>query len=777
MMKHGTKVIPSRDGSKPARSKMQRYIGIAAAVSIGAAVSVALFATVISWKWSKAQGEFQRISRDRVALIKRVVDDNLAVVQSLGPFFSRAVALREGNMRTLRDEFHTFASPMLMQHPDLQAFKWVPRVTRDARSDFERQARNIGLHEFQILEKSAQGEMVSAHQRDEYFPVLLAEPMEGNQIPVGFDVASNPRRLKALLRSRDTGHTVTTGRIVLVEETGTEFGILVCQPVYRPGDPTDTVEQRRQNLIGFALGILRVGPLVDDAISLMTPQGIDVRIIDVSADEDKQFLYAYSAETRRSYSRDKSASMLSPMRYQESFVVGGRTWEIVCTPTRGFLAAHKAWEPWVALLVGYLLTGTIVLYISGAMRHAALAQSLVKQVSAAHHDLGEEITQRKRAQRQLARANHDLGHINSSLEHRITERTADILDSNKHLRQAQADLVQTERMTVLSRLVAGAGHEINTPTIAILNVSANALEHMEQLMALQMQVCELPAETRDWLADTLVNIFATPAVSSHAADHACRDDIEKRLRDAEAPTPDRLAAAIVDCGLADEPLEPALVSRLSDQTVLSMLEHAAAMRTSISVSTSGAKKIARIVAAMQAYSRPDGEMVNTDINESLADAMVLSQHETKHIADVETDFAADLPPVECGPELSQVWSNILNNACDAIQESSPAVKGRISLRTLVRGDDVIVQIANDGPPIPSGNLTKIYEPFFTTKPVGKGTGLGLSICASILKRHKAAMVARNEAGRVVFEVTLPVSHPAADTDQADQSAHRKIRRI
>jgi C4-dicarboxylate-specific signal transduction histidine kinase len=229
------------------------------------------------------------------------------------------------------------------------------------------------------------------------------------------------------------------------------------------------------------------------------------------------------------------------------------------------------------------------------------------------------------------------------------------------------------------------------------------------------------------------------------------------LSAAGAEQPRRLAAVLVRCGLEGLEEQPDLAGQLGQEPVLSLLEHLGTLNASSEITLLSAGKIARIVRAMRYYAHAGQDaLVETDLNESVDNTLVILQNRLKQIADVQTDFDASLPRVRCGPDISHVWTNVLNNACDAIEEHrQDGGLGRIEVSTRPQGDHVAVRIANDGGPIPADVLGRIFDPFFTTKPVGKGTGLGLSICAGILRRCGGSITARNEKPWVVFEVLLP----------------------
>ena len=137
--------------------------------------------------------------------------------------------------------------------------------------------------------------MVRAGPRKEYFPVYYVEPYKGNEIALGFDLASNPIRLKALNLSRDTGELVATARITLVQETSDQFGFMAFKPVYRKGAPINSVEDRRENLQGFALGVFQIGDILKRALMDLEPCGIHVQLSDISAPRGERFLGFYSS--------------------------------------------------------------------------------------------------------------------------------------------------------------------------------------------------------------------------------------------------------------------------------------------------------------------------------------------------------------------------------------------------------------------------------------------------------------------------------------------------
>lgn len=153
-----------------------------------------------------------------------------------------------------REEFRAFTAPALDRHPAVQALEWIPRVQAADRTAYENAVQGMGFPEFRFTERGPGGELIPVSQRKEYFPVYFLEPLTPNRRAFGFDRGSDPIRLAAMRRVRDTNSHGGIGRLIPVQDNTREFGFLVFQPVYKNGSDLTSVEARRANLRGFALG-------------------------------------------------------------------------------------------------------------------------------------------------------------------------------------------------------------------------------------------------------------------------------------------------------------------------------------------------------------------------------------------------------------------------------------------------------------------------------------------------------------------------------------------
>ena len=177
----------------------------------------------------------------------------------------------------------------------------------------------------------------------------------------------------------------------------------------------------------------------------------------------------------------------------------------------------------------------------------------------------------------------------------------------------------------------------------------------------------------------------------------------------------------------------------------------------------GARQISEIVNALKSYVYLDqGPVQEVDIHEGLENTLIILRHKLKPGITVRREFAFDLPRIPAfGSELNQVWTNLVDNAADALEG-----KGEIVLRTQKKDGRVIVEVEDNGPGIPPDAKPRIFTLFFTTKPLGKGTGQGLNISYAIVRRHGGTIEFTSRPGRTVFSVKLPLSSLATRQAQS-----------
>ncbi len=345
------------------RGVLARYVAASVFVLVlGSALSTAAFFAIQNKERAAAQQAFDDAAQNQVAAIRRRIEESADTVRALGALFASSESVT-------REQFRAFTATELSFSPGIQALEWIPHVSSAMRGDFENAARK-SFPSFQITERGASGQMVSARARDEYFPVYYVEPYGGNESALGFDLASNPARLAALRKARDTGTMVASEPVTLVQEKGRQRGFLLFLPVYRDGTRLDSVAERRRNLAGFALGVFRIGDLVNAAISPLPSSDINGRLYDDAAPSAERLLDRWVGGTAAGSIRSRETEEKVGFKVLATFEVGGRRWSLAFTPVEGHYTDATLSRAWSVLVAGLLLTALLTGYLLALRRGA-----------------------------------------------------------------------------------------------------------------------------------------------------------------------------------------------------------------------------------------------------------------------------------------------------------------------------------------------------------------------------------------------------------------------
>jgi two-component system NtrC family sensor kinase len=294
----------------------------------------------------------------------------------------------------------------------------------------------------------------------------------------------------------------------------------------------------------------------------------------------------------------------------------------------------------------------------------------------------------------------------------LAQRGQELEQTLSQLQQAQVQLIEAEKMSALGTLVAGIAHEINNPVSFVhgnVNYTQSYVRELLRIIAAYQDAYPIPTPSIQALLEEVDLEFL-------------QEDVTKVLQSMQM----------------------------------------------------GTQRISEIVRSLRTFSRLDeADFKDADLHEGLESTLMILQHRLKACGDLpEIEIIRDfepLPLVECYPgKLNQVFMNLLANAIDAVQEryrqaEEPKPAPQITLKTRQIGDSVAIHVMDNGMGIAEGDRSRLFNPFFTTKPVGKGVGLGLSISYQIVTdQHQGQLLCRsklNEGTEFIVQIPRRQSKP------------------
>lgn len=317
---------------------------------------------------------------------------------------------------------------------------------------------------------------------------------------------------------------------------------------------------------------------------------------------------------------------------------------------------------------------------------------------------------------------------------------------------------QREKLMALGKLSAGLAHELNNPASAVRNAAVSLQQAVKALRTagLHLDKRELSADDRIFLARIECDWSREhPPAALDSLDRSDREEeIGAWLETRRIEGARQLAPDLVDAGCDIGTLRR-LAERFDGETLADVVTR---LTVSFQVNSlaeqieSGTSRISDLVRAIKQYSYvdqlPDQEI---DVHEGLENTLIMLHYRLKHGITVVRDYDRSIPPICArGGELNQVWTNIIDNAIDAMNG-----RGELLVRTAAEFGRVLVEFRDNGPGIPAEIRDRIFEPFFTTKPVGEGTGLGLDTVYRIVMNHHGEVRVESEPGRTSFQIRLP----------------------
>ena len=727
---------------------------------------LSLFTTIAVWRHSK---QLQRaksavrwereLDRTESAIVNQI-STHKGILYNLQAWFV-------ANPEVTRNDWDRYANALAAEkrYPNFHTMGFAAYIDRQRLAAFEASVRADGVSDYRVNLSEEAGD---------YFAVKYSTRLEKDSSDLGSDFGSHPSLRVAAEMARDTGSIAISDRLQL----GSNTGVFLFLPVYRNGEP-GTVTERRAAIIGWVYGFWDFQRAIASAIEEENPLfALEIKdsLTSSSWYRSADFNTGSERETKAieieeitltlDFSKlpafNQAIARLDPMWVLVgsliiSCLVFGMSWSIITARYRGMVLANQMTEVLrdreerlraivtnaPVLLFALNRNGVFTLVegsnldVTGGQMGEVVGMSIFEiyrqqpQLLEAYRRVlaGESIAEIAR----LGELTFDFrwspllgynGKIFGAIaivtditkrqqlivalqrsEAELKQKADELQQTLNELASTQTQLIQTEKLSALGQLVAGVAHEINNP---INFISGNI---------------------------------------SYANNYA-RDIIELlELYQQKFPNSgEEIAAKIEEIEL--------------DFIIEDLQKLLGSMRV-------GTDRIRDIVLSLRTFSRVEQTQFKAvDIHEGIDSTLLILNHRLKAKSDcpeiqLYKEFSL-LPLVECYPgQLNQVFMNILANGIDALEEyySSSKIEPQIWIRTeVIKGSQVAIRIADNGPGIPDDVKNRLFDPFFTTKPVGKGTGLGLSISYQIVvEKHRGQLQCiSTPGGGTEFIIEIPI---------------------
>jgi PAS domain S-box-containing protein len=661
-----------------------RALSVALPMLLFFALFVAIFIRVSAWENDQSLLEFRLLSQEMGDTIEARLGAHEVLLEQLSASFRRPARLS-------RRDFGDLVQNLLTRIPSIQAVEWAPRIEVWRRQEFEA-AQKRELSDFEIRDRNGAGQQRRADDRAEFYPITYLEPIRDNEAALGFDLASDPTRRAAIVRTIDSGAVTATAPIRLVQEPSNQAGLLLMLAV------PDGV-----NGAGIVLIVMRMDRFMDSVLG-QASQEIGFQLID---QDTGQSLF------------DTLSSTGGNAPQQRIFGFGARTFALRTAPTSLYFAQHRDWQSWGVLIVGVLSTsllGALFMLSTGErQRFARLLAERTRErdsIWQVSEDLlgvgnfeGYFISTNPAWTRTLGWSEDEIKTMHVA-ELRHPEDAAIGIEGRKRL----AEGVSTVRMENRFRHKDG--------TYRWIYWTMTAEKGMIYLIG------------RNVTADK------AQAITLH--------ETEEKLRQSQKME----AVGQLTGGIAHDfnNLLTVIIGSL-DIIERSLGASSERVRKVASAAMAGAVRAATLTQRLLAFAQKQPlKPAAVDVNklvEGMSDLVSRTLGETIHC-----DFALgqDLPLCFCDAnQLETALLNLVINARDAMPHG-----GHLKIKTdnividasaaltpnLEAGSYVRLTVSDTGVGMSRDTLDHAFEPFFTTKSVGQGTGLGLSMVYGFVKQSK-----------------------------------------
>jgi len=339
----------------------------------GLTLTFGAFLIIRGWEKKAVLNDFNVRAQDRARVIENSFQDNNSALRAVG-------FLYEASLSVEQEEFHDFTKGLLALHPDILEFRWVKRVKDAERPAYEESMRKAGFKNLVIKDFGPDYNLIPAAKHEEYFCITYIDPSQEENTIFGANTASEPLRWEVMQKARDSAEICGTDEVKLIGDKFTGSACRFFLPVYRNGLLHNTIEERRENLLGFLVLVFRIEDVVESSLKELAPSGINISIYDKTADPGARIIYFHEPRLDKIKSKltEEELAHWNQFKYSKDLDISGKSCSIICLAAPEFMGKQRRYGSWLVLFAGIFLTVLSAGYLSSILNRSLQVEALVR---------------------------------------------------------------------------------------------------------------------------------------------------------------------------------------------------------------------------------------------------------------------------------------------------------------------------------------------------------------------------------------------------------------